>query len=191
MEDITQKHHGRTYSFLDLMGFLHDLDNLLDREVEVTAIGGTALELLGLKEETKDIDFFIGGIDYESFSKILDRLSHKYFLADIDFWEDGRFMLHKDGTIIERKFPSNYKKEILVCLKNIKLNTLKPLDLIITKIDRCSENDIDDIKKVIVSYDIKKEELEDRFSQHIKHYEGSKERYISNFKYVLDRLIQK
>ena len=180
--------HERLYNKEDTLRFFRDLDDLLDRQIEIVAIGGTALTLLNLKKETKDFDFFIGGVNYEEFANILEKLSSKYNLDDIDFWEDNKMILHKNGRIIERSMPPDYKRELSLSFKNIIFKSLNPLDIIVTKLDRCSQQDVVDIKSIVSEYHITAQEIETRLYQHLKLYEGSKEAYVSNFKHALDIL---
>lgn len=46
------------------LSFLEKLDKKLDRHIYIIALGGTALSLINLKEKTKDMDFFMEGLDY-------------------------------------------------------------------------------------------------------------------------------
>ncbi len=66
------------------------------------------------------------------------------------------------------------------------MKALDPLDIILTKVDRLNRDDIEDIKNLVKAYSIKKEDLKERFGLHVENYEGSKERYKSNFNYMLD-----
>jgi len=70
-----------------LLGFLKGLDDSLEKEI--IALGGSAMSLLNLRLKTQDIDLFYRGLDYDTFSKAVERLYPKYSKDEIDFWEDG------------------------------------------------------------------------------------------------------
>ena len=66
-----------------LLGFLKGLDDSLEKEkvtkpLEIIALGGSAMSLLNLRLKTQDIDLFYRGLDYDTFSKAVERLYPKY-----------------------------------------------------------------------------------------------------------------
>ena len=54
----------------NLIEWLKRIDNKLNRNITLTAVGGTALVLLNLKESTIDVDFDIKKEDYDLFKKL-------------------------------------------------------------------------------------------------------------------------
>ncbi len=89
---------------------MYNLDALLERPIEIIVVGGSALSLLKLKDRTKDIDLFIRGISYEEFSPILENLKIHYRFGKVDYWENGKMILHKNGRIFEKRMPEDYAK---------------------------------------------------------------------------------
>ncbi|MFH1054617.1 MAG: hypothetical protein V1744_00835 [Candidatus Altiarchaeota archaeon] len=69
-----------------LMEFLELVDKELKEPVELTAVGGTAMTLLDLKDSTIDIDFDVETKHMETFRNTLKSLSHGY---KIDLFHGG------------------------------------------------------------------------------------------------------
>jgi len=172
-----------------LIHFLEDLDTKLDRNIEIITLGGSALSLLGLKHSTGDIDFFVKGIVYEDMENLLEKLKDKYKKKEIDYWEDGKIVLNKEGRIVTQLMPEDYSKiaETLdLKLKHIQVKILNPVDIVLTKIGRCSEEDIDDILKIVKKFKIDKQDLIKRFKKYAENYDGSMGIFENNFKHVCE-----
>lgn len=162
----------------DLLKWLKKIDDNLDNPIILVAIGGTAMTLLNLKESTKDIDFCIEGKDSKRFKKLL---KNSGFKVDIFI----------DGFIFSEQLPDDYidisneYKEI--DFKNIKLKTLNPLDIIITKVARLNARDEEDITALIKNKKIDKNKLTKRFREVIETYAGSEKDFEYHFKLILER----
>lgn len=130
----------------DLIKWLKKLDNKLDRPIILIAVGGTAMTLLNLKESTRDVDFCIKGEDSERFRKLIKGAKFK-----IDVFIDG--------FIFSEQLPDDYidiaNEHNEVEFKNIKLKTLNPLDIIITKAARYNERDEEDIATLTKKQDFR------------------------------------
>jgi len=57
----------------ELVKWLRAIDKKLHRKMDLIAVGGTAMTLLGLKSSTRDIDFCIKSEDKKDFEKALDK----------------------------------------------------------------------------------------------------------------------
>lgn len=157
----------------ELIAWLSERESLLARKIEIVAVGGTAMTLLGLKASTIDIDFCISEKDKAEFEKTLD----KRFKVDIFI----------NGYIFSEQLPQDYAKkakEILVRQKLI-VKALDPLDIIITKTARLNARDEEDIE-ILAKY-VKKEELIERFEAVVKTYAGDETMYRYHFSIVLKR----
>lgn len=179
------------YNKKKLITFLEDLDEKLKGDIEIITLGGSALSLLDLKDFTQDIDFFIKGLNYEEMEGILEKLKDKYRRDDVDYWEDGKIILNKEGRIVTQLMPNDYSEiaeTIDLKLKNIKVKILNPIDIILTKVGRCNEEDIDDIRRIEKKFKIEKEVLVKRFNQYLENYDGSKNILNGNFKYICDEI---
>jgi len=148
-----------------LMESIREFDSYLTRDIAITAVGGTALTLLGKKESTKDIDLcFKTEADQDRFLKIAERLGYKL--------QSGRLVGHgliidlfTGGYIFCVQLPSDYQKKATEIrkMRRIHLFSLAPLDLIITKTARLNERDLEDIETIFMSFDINKDELVTRY----------------------------
>lgn len=160
-----------------LVHWVKEIDKRLKNKIDIIAVGGTAMTLLGLKSSTIDIDFCIKSKNKTEFEKVLDRK----FKVDV----------FVDGFIFSEQLPEDYlkkSKEILE-LKNISLKALSPVDIIITKSARLNARDEEDIA-ALAKY-TRKDELIKRFNKVVKTYVGKEEDYRQNFDYVLKRYFKK
>ena len=154
-----------------LLEWVKGIDKRLVRKINLVAVGGTAMTLLGLKPSTRDVDFCIASEDKRDFEKALDDA----FRVDI----------FTDGYIFSEQLPDDYleiSKDILR-LRNIKLRALSYVDIVVTKAARLNARDEEDIKAVAKF--VSKDELIKRFNQVRKTYAGNEEDYNLNFNYIL------
>jgi hypothetical protein len=160
------------------MEFLEMVDKELKKPLELTALGGTAMTLLKLKDSTMDIDLNVDGKEFRDFKKILERLGHGY-----------KIDLYADGLVFSQQLPGDYtQKRILIKTnyKNIKLYALHPLDIVVTKLGRLNDRDIEDIKTCVRKRKLTKGQINLR-AMRVK-YVGNEEVYKTNLKYVLKNL---
>ena len=140
-----------------LLDFLSVLDEDLGRKITLVAIGGTAMTLLEAKASTRDVDFTLPGNDYEEFQRVL-KLNQPGF--QIDCWHDG--------AVFITMLPDDYlkrSKPIKTKLKNIDLRALHPVDVVVTKISRLDDRDVEDIESCSKKFRLKKEEIKKRVKQ--------------------------
>ena len=123
-----------------LFDFLEVLDDELRKKITLIAAGGTAMTLLNLKASTIDIDFTISSEDRQEFDRAKNILQSGF---KIDIWNDG--------WIFCTALPDDYldiSKDIKQ-FNNISLKALNPIDIIVTKIARLNDRDIEDIESCI------------------------------------------
>lgn len=164
-----------------LLDFLEILDKEMTKEITLVAAGGTAMTLLDMKASTVDIDFTIPSQDVKEFENGLKVTPHGF---RIDYW--------MDGMVFSQILPDDYlKKSILIKtnLKNIRLRSLHPVDIVITKIGRLDERDVQDIKVCIEKFKLTKDQIKSR-SKHVE-YVGHEDGYRINLAYVLKNLFTK
>lgn len=163
----------------NLDGFLQLLADL-DQELELYAIGGTAMIIKNIKEATKDIDF----LTTEKQEKIrglftLAGLREKdgSKLCNIWYLEDIRIDMFYDEHIIGFTLPEDWreKSEHIRDVGKVKLFILNWEDIIITKIARNESRDIEDAKEIIKAEKINFEKLKDRY------YKYAEESLISDY----------
>ncbi len=153
---------------------LKDLENLLqliadlDIEIELFALGGTAMIIKNIKETTKDIDF-LTTINYETLSKLFrlagleEKDSSK--LCNIRYLNNIRIGIFYDEFILGITLPDDWR-ELAERIRNIgklKLYILNWYDIIITKIARSEPRDIEDSIKIIKTQNIDFKKLKKRY----------------------------
>ncbi len=160
-----------------LMEFLEEIDRALEERIELIAVGGTAMTLLDIKSSTIDIDFNLSDRDAESFRQALKAVPHGY-----------RIDIFRDGNIFSQQLPDGFEKKCIPArsFTNINLLALHPLDIVVTKIGRLDDRDIQDIRACIMEFDLTREQVKERAS--MVEYTGNEENYRYNLKYVLKNL---
>jgi hypothetical protein len=173
-----------------LLNNLSAWDRFLKRKVRIIACGGTAMTLINIKASTKDIDFLIP-----------EPKEYKYLvntIIDLGYerktgtgWQKDRgyiFDLYVGKTIFTTELlESPLKAGNYIPFKNfssIHLGVLNYYDLIITKLFRYSQVDIDDCLSLIreKAGEIDIEKLKSRFYE-TSSYDISDEKNRKNFDY--------
>lgn len=170
-------------------------DSFLKKRVHLIACGGTALTLLGVKPSTKDIDLMVPNLhEYEYLIRILKQLG--YQSASGWGWRRGDgfiFDLFRGKSIHTTELlesPLNRGNHFLIKeFSRIYFGVLNYDDIIISKLFRASEVDIEDCLLLIRS---KKEEinikcLEERFKETAS-FDVSEGRVNKNFEHFLKTL---
>ncbi len=149
---------------------LLDLLSDLDKELELFALGGTAMVLADVKRATKDIDF-LTTCDYESFAELMKNaglnahqhsspLCGKWYLGDTT-----RIDVFFGETILGVTLPEDWKElsSLIQTKEKLKLYLLNWYDIIITKIARSEERDIHDIIAILKKEKVDFEKLKKRY----------------------------
>ncbi len=160
-----------------LIGFLEQVDKELGRRIKIIAVGGTAMTLLDLKPSTIDIDFDLSSEDAGELERALKAIPHGF-----------RVDIFRDGLIFSQQLPEDHFKKSLPVktgLKNIRLYALHPLDIVVTKIGRLNERDLQDIEACVERFGLTKEQIEERAN--LVEYVGREENYKTNLQHVLER----
>ena len=157
-----------------LLDFLEELDKELKHKITVVAVGGTAMTLHNAKASTIDVDFTIPAEYFSEFHRVLDLVPHGF---KVDTWNNG--------MVFSQDLPDDYlanSRFIRTKMKNMKLKTLDPLDIIVTKIGRLNERDKEDIATCIKKFKITKAQIKKRAKQVV--YVGREENYEINLNHV-------
>lgn len=150
-----------------LMDLIEKLGKFSGMPIDIYAVGGTALTLLGLKDSTRDVDLNIGSEKgYEEVKRIFaalnfERISENGWGSDAGF----RIDLFKEGYIFSTQLSDDYKK-ISKEIRNfgkIRLLAISPYDIIITKLARMDGRDSDDIRTIFEKGSIDVIKLAGRF----------------------------
>ena len=161
-----------------LLNFLEEVEKEIVRKITVVAVGGTAMTLLDLKPSTIDMDFTIPHKDAAEFRDALGKIPHGF---KIDCWEDGMvFSQTLPDDYLEKSIPIKTK------LKKIVLKALHPIDIVVTKIGRMDDRDLQDIEACIRKFNLTKEQIENRAKS--VQYVGREENYQNNLNFIIKRL---
>lgn len=153
---------------------LKDLDNFLqlladlDETIELYAMGGTAMVLKNIKEVTKDIDFLTTAAQ-ENVRNLFTlaglRENDASKLCNIWHLNNIRIDIFYDEFIMGVSLPDDWKEksEHLKDIGKLKLFILNWEDIIITKIARSEQRDIEDALEIIKSQNIHFGNLKKRY----------------------------
>ena len=159
-----------------LFNLLKNFDEETTRKIVLVAVGGTAMTLLDLKASSIDIDFTVPCSDMPEFDRIRNSVPHGY---KIDVWPDG--------AVFCTTLPDDYldRSSNIISFEKILLKALHPVDIVVTKIGRLDNRDIEDIGDCIKKCSIKKEDLEKRALNVI--YVFNEENYKYNLQWTLKK----
>jgi len=174
-----------------IKGDLNDFLNLLsDTNIELFAMGGTAMVLKDIKSITKDIDFMTNA-NYETIKKLFSSkgLKEKSNSKICNVWYLGntRIDIFYDAFIIGTRLDDDWKElsELIKTIGKLKLYILNWYDLIITKLARSENRDIDDIITIL-----EKENLDFEFLKK-RYYETAETSLIKDYDYKFKYLESK
>ena len=147
----------------DLINYFIDMNNLLNKKVDICILGGSVFVLYQLRPSSPDLDILVEGSDYYQVVKAAKSLEKKYkFNVDI----------LSNGNLENIQMPKNYMKRAKRYNKykrefpNIRLWTLYVYDIIISKIHRWNKKDIVDINFWINHNRIFRHRLEKRINNY-------------------------
>lgn len=155
-----------------LLDLLKDIDPYLKEKVYLIAVGGTALTLLDIKHSTLDMDF---NLPREKDSRAIRRL----------FTELGFEKINESKWISPNNLVIDlYDRDYIFCVqliedsihnskliqeyRHITLKTLNLYDIIITKLARLENKDIDDIIEIFKKCEIDPKKLFQRYRETMK-----------------------
>lgn len=173
----------------DLESFLQLIADL-NIEIELFAIGGTAMVLKNIKESTKDIDFLTTA-DYDGIKKLfnLAGLKEESSSEVCNIWYLGntRIDIFYEAFIIGTPLPEDWKElsEHVRDIGKVRLFILNWYDIIITKIARSEPRDIEDILTIIKKEKVDFKKLKERY------YSIAETSLIADFDYKFKHLERK
>jgi hypothetical protein len=159
-------HNDKEIDADELFELIESISKYIEREINIYALGGTALTIEGIKKSTKDVDINIDSeTEYKYLCSIFDKLGFdkrgiRWFtqegLAFDVFY--GSYILGTDlmeDCISKSKFIRSFGK--------IKLFILPLEDIIISKLARGDSRDFEDIKSIFDNRDINIKNLVQRY----------------------------
>ena len=180
-------HNREKVNAKKLFELLESISKFAEREINMYALGGTALTILSIKDSTLDIDINIGSEkEYIYIYRIFEQIGFEKKGMFRWFTQEGLAfdLFHSFNILGTELLPDCMEKSRYIKLfGKIKLYTLSLEDIIISKLARGDPRDFDDIKSILEKrIDIKK--LVQRYK---KTMESS---VVSNYKQKLLDLIE-
>jgi len=178
-----------------LWDILEGWDEYLPGKVQVVACGGTALTLQDLKESTKDVDFLVP-VDAECRALLatIQKLGYRKITGSGWKRDDGFiFDLYPGKTVFQTELlesPLDAGNQIPVrAFKKLVVGALNDHDLIISKMFRGTDVDVDDCIRLIeargAGFDLEK--LTARYKETAL-YELNPDKMLKNLDYLLAEL---
>lgn len=152
---------SKKYSKNNVEELFRKLDKKLEEQVEIIAIGGTALALTNQRNYSNDIDFCYINCKFPTdFAESAVKAG-----KEVDIDSDNIEMFNGfEMTFLEMpKFSERAIPYEGLHLKNIKLKTMHPLDRVLSKIYRGNARDIEDVELLIKHNVVNLDELKVRF----------------------------
>jgi hypothetical protein len=162
-------------------------------KIRLVACGGTALTLMGYKESTKDVDFLVP--EPGEYARLIDFLGKTGYRQVTSYgWK------RNTETILFDLYPGKkvYVTELLTSplarggsrkwkeWKKIKVSTLNPADLIISKMFRGTETDIQDSLLLLSKERMDLKKLQTRYRETAQ-YDISEAKVLRNLELLLKR----
>jgi hypothetical protein len=144
--------------------FLGELDALLPERVEVHCIGGFVLSVFyGLPRPTADVDYYcvqpVGCVnDIEAMAGADSPLATKHKMH-LHYFSAATLPEDYEARLVEM-FPGRFK--------NLRLYALDPYDLILSKLERNSTKDRDDVNYLARSLRLMPEVLRERYEKELR-----------------------
>lgn len=151
--------------------FLTGIDAALPRTVNLHCIGGFVLILYGIPRSTGDLDYTEvvprdAAAEVEAIGGKGSALNKKY-----------RLFLQSVGV---HDLPDGYESRLLELrsnLQKLKLSTLEPYDLLLSKLPRNSPKDQEDAKYLIRKLNLQFEIFNSRWTKEMAHWIANRERH--------------
>jgi hypothetical protein len=178
----------------DLYLVLEDWDRRLKSQIFLAACGGTALTLYGHKESTKDVDFLVPDPrHYNLLVKTITKLGYKPATGN-GFkhpYQPWIFDLFRGQTVFQTSLLDPIQEEgkhrIIKKYKRITLACLNPDDLIISKMFRGDQVDVQDSIVMIKAESIDLGKLAQRYKETAGYYYDSP-KCKKNLTYLIEDL---
>ena len=181
----------------ELIQTIDNWERLINFNVNLIGCGGTALTLLKIKDSTKDIDFIVPlSKEYERLMKFLRSLGYEERASGLAHPDDPNFLYQ--FWVGNRVFTTDLLDSPLKPGKNIPikkwvhiyLGALNIQDIIITKMFRGIQVDVDDCVAAFAASKIDPEALLKRYAEAAK-YDLNPEKMIQNFIVFAETLVEK
>jgi hypothetical protein len=179
-------HNEREIGANELFDFLQSISKYFEREINIYALGGTALTILGIKKSTKDIDINIDSYkEYKYVCNVFEQLGFEQKGIRWITQEALAFDIFHGSNILGTDLLSDCisKSKFIESFGNINLYTLFLDDIIISKLARGDERDFEDIKCILEFNKLNMLNLVERYKKTME------DSVVSNYKQKLIDLI--
>ncbi len=162
--------------------FLRELDSSLDKELSLVCIGGFVLAMLyGLVRPTSDLDF----IECEP------KTEGKRLL---EIAGEGSRLHQKHGLFLQRvsvaQLPDAWEGRLAALFegefRHLRLFALGPYDLALSKLERNSEKDRDDVLRLATSADFDPQELKRIYEEEFRTYVEDRLLHRTTFEFWME-----
>lgn len=152
--------------------FLVELDSVLDQQVILVCLGGFAVTLhYGLDRPTGDID-------------LCDVIPNAAIKAVLGLAGKGSDLHHRHGVYLQMvrvpQLPDGYEERLIAAFphafKRLRFLVLEAHDLALSKIERNSDRDLDDVKHLARAVPLDLNILANRYKEELRPYLGRPER---------------
>ncbi|HUY15005.1 MAG TPA: DUF6036 family nucleotidyltransferase [Terriglobia bacterium] len=166
--------------------FLEELDALLPEQVELHCVGGFVVSLFyGLPRPTADIDYVSVLPD--------ERVNELQAMAGQDSALARKYKIHVQHVAVN-SLPEDYEARLaeMFCdrFKHLRLRALDPYDLILSKLERNSHKDRDDVGYLAKALRLKPEVLRERYMKELRPYLVNQDRHDLTLDLWLGSLFQ-
>ena len=150
----------------DLLAMIKDISNYTDKQLDFYALGGTALTLLNIKTSTLDVDINIPEKQYTNTKELFKNVGFKQIGTHRWLTQEGFAfdVFHDEHILGTQLLPDCLQKAKHIHTYNtIRLYTLHPYDIIISKLARGDERDFADIHELLQHEEINYQQLINRY----------------------------
>ena len=181
-------HNDREIDASELFDLLASISKYVEKEMHLSALGGTALTILKIKRSTLDVDINIDNEkEYRYLCKIFEEIGfERKSPARWITQENLAFDLFQGSNIMGTQLLPDCigKSKFIKSFGNIKLYTLSLDDIIISKLARGDTRDFDDIKSILKYNKINIQDLMERYKETMENS------VVSNYEQKLLDLIE-
>lgn len=153
----------------ELFELLESISAFVEEKVQMYALGGTALTILGIKLSTLDIDINIDSPQqYNHICTIFERIGFTRIGTIRWRTQEGlAFDLFYGSNILGTELLPDclQQSKLIKSFGNIELYTLSPYDIIISKLARGDERDFNDIRSILEKEKINVQKLIERYQK--------------------------
>jgi hypothetical protein len=164
--------------------FLQDVDALLDASVEAHCLGGFAISMLyGFPRPTVDVDCLAIVPDAET-----ARLQQLAGEGSALHRKHGAYLQHVGIVTVPENYASRLHAIFPAAFRHLRLRGLEAHDLALSKLERNSARDREDVKYLAAAAGLDLVTLEKRYRQELRPYLANLERHDLTLRLWLDML---